>query len=124
VIECHEKWGNRWARIAPLLPGRTANAVKNRWNSALKRHFAPLAPIAALSTRQPKPRRPRAPLPLPPPPPVAAPPVKPAPEAASAPWQSSPALFDGYSPFDMAEPAGPAFDDGTPFEAVFGVFQF
>nr|KYP43811.1 Transcription factor GAMYB [Cajanus cajan] len=37
IIDLHAKLGNKWARMAAQLPGRTDNEIKNFWNTRMKR---------------------------------------------------------------------------------------
>jgi hypothetical protein len=37
----HETMGGQWSKIAHMLPGRSPNGVKNRWNSVLARRPPP-----------------------------------------------------------------------------------
>nr|ABX71495.1 R2R3 MYB transcription factor 10 [Prunus cerasifera]ANA50879.1 MybA.3 transcription factor [synthetic construct] len=39
IIRLHKLLGNRWSLIARRLPGRTANDVKNYWNTRLRKDY-------------------------------------------------------------------------------------
>ncbi|KAM3740266.1 hypothetical protein ACB098_08G085400 [Castanea mollissima] len=45
IIELHAMMGNKWARMAAELPGRTDNEIKNYWNTRIKRLQRAGAPI-------------------------------------------------------------------------------
>ncbi|GAV72908.1 Myb_DNA-binding domain-containing protein, partial [Cephalotus follicularis] len=45
IVQLHAKFGNKWARMAAQLPGRTDNEIKNYWNTRIKRRHRQGLPL-------------------------------------------------------------------------------
>ncbi|KAK3031446.1 hypothetical protein RJ639_035269, partial [Escallonia herrerae] len=52
ILQIHSKIGNKWARMASQLPGRTDNEIKNYWNTRLKRRQRAGLPIYPQEIKQ------------------------------------------------------------------------
>ncbi|KAJ3694539.1 hypothetical protein LUZ60_010019 [Juncus effusus] len=55
LIHAHNIHGNKWAELTKYLPGRTDNAIKNHWNSSVRKKINSYAALGFLSQPPPRP---------------------------------------------------------------------
>ncbi|GFP91434.1 transcription factor myb113 [Phtheirospermum japonicum] len=55
IVRLHKLLGNRWSLIAGRIPGRTANDVKNFWNTNISKKSPPLSVVAPRESHRRKP---------------------------------------------------------------------
>ncbi|PON51481.1 MYB transcription factor [Parasponia andersonii] len=126
ILELHAKYGNKWARMAAQLPGRTDNEIKNYWNTRVKRRkrqglplypndiqqfsSQPTTPTSSLTPMTPTPTTPtttsflfqnQTQIPFSPTPPPHSPMSSP---IQSYPTLASPSSYEPNSPFTFSSP--------------------
>ncbi|KAI7755419.1 hypothetical protein M8C21_027726, partial [Ambrosia artemisiifolia] len=54
LIHAHQIYGNKWAELTKFLPGRSDNAIKNHWNSSVKKKLDTYIASGLVAAAQPQ----------------------------------------------------------------------